>query len=566
MSSDWPMPPLLPAPGGSNQRSQSLPRRSTPLSPTGALRARQRMDAATQATSELSVLTEQLLDLPARLLRVNLAAAKAQQLHEAMEAFAELAALAYMGMADSQLHEVASSALYRQRAVAASRRISRLQQEAAISRPLPDPLTDLAQAVKGQNPSRRAPLWRLRIRLYHEALNTWRAALGADQGGASALPAYGRALEQLRAAVGYAGIPTALAVIMRIFIFLALLISGLITAVTVGAAASSLTLGQGATALHLSSTASAFVGIWGLAYAWTTAGRLNLRTVMGATRWRLVERERATALGLLSGWAWFAASLGLVGVVSAVGYAGWLFAGTLAPHGALAGTHDLASALRLGAGQPLDLLAALAGVVLVLPLLFALPFVLVYQGMHGREMARGSARLPQARRVAASFALPLLACPTLIVLSGALASVPRLPALAHPFVACGPLRLSWIAALVAGSVVLPYLVALVVPFNLGIRRWRGARLRDAQAQQQDLSAKLERLAPEPDLGADVTGVQYDVARLQYLRLHTEELRRERATPFAAGEGIAAFIILVVVAVLADSGLALAMQQGLGRFL
>ncbi len=565
MSSDWPMPPLLPAPGGSAPRSHPLPRRSTPLSPTGVLRARQRMDPATQATSELSVLTEQLLDLPARLWRVNLEATKAQHLHDAMEAYTELAALAYQGMADGQLHDVAASALYRQRAVATSRRISRLQQDAAVSRPIPAPLADLAEAVGSrQRPSRRAALWRLRTRLYQDALIGWRNALAADTGGTSALPAYGRALEHLREAVGFAGIPTALLRIIRTLVFLALSIGGVITAVLVGAAASSLTLGQGRTATVLSAGAVFLLCAWGVALTWTTTGRTNLRTVLGATRWRLIEREGATALGLLSGWAWFAATLALLGVIGVTGYATSLFMGMLAPGGVLAGANDLASALTLGAGQPLALVMATAGTVLALPLVLALPSVLVYQGMHGREMARGSARLPLARRTAAQFALPLLACSTLLTLIAAFALVRQSPTLMQPLLTNGPLRLSWVAPLVAGAVLVPYLVALAIPFTLGMRRWRGARLSEATAQSQDLSAKLEHLAPTPELDADVTSVQYDVARLQYLQLHTAELRRERGTPFTVVEGIVAVIIVLAVAVLADSGLALALHAGIGQ--
>ena len=567
MGPDWQMPPLLPAPGGSAPRSQPLARMSQPLSPTGALR-RQKLDAAQQAISELSVLTEQLLDLPERLQRVNLAARKSQQLQEAMEAFAELAALAYTGLAEGRLPEVAGNALYRQRAVAASRRISRLQQEAAVSRPLADPLDDLAEAVnisrgtRGARLARRAPLWRLRTRLYGEALLEWRAALQSDYTSAAALPHYGRALEQLRAAVGFAGSPTPLLFIIRTLVFLALFVSGIVTAVTVGAAASAITLGQG-TAPRYSAAAIFLVVIWGFALSWNVAGRVNLRSVLGATRWRLVERERATSLGLLTGWTWFAALLTLLGLLGAVGYAGWRFAAFLHPNGALGGTHDLPSALALGVGQPLDLMVALGGVALALPLLFALPSVLVYQGMHGRAMARGSAALPQARQVAASFALPLLTYPTLVLLGAALVTAHQFAGLMRPFFAFGPGQISWIAPLVAGSILLPYLIAVGLPFNLGMRRWRGARLREATTQQQDLSAKLDRLAPEPELNADVTGVQYDVARLQYLRLHLEELRRARGTPFAAGEQFVALLVVLLIAMLADSGLALALRHGLG---
>jgi hypothetical protein len=59
-------------------------------------------------------------------------------------------------------------------------------------------------------------------------------------------------------------------------------------------------------------------------------------------------------------------------------------------------------------------------------------------------------------------------------------------------------------------------------------------------------------------------VQYDVARLQYLRLHIDELRHERARPFTHIEGLVALLVVLVTAVLADTGLATLLHYGLGR--
>lgn len=111
MESDWPL--LSPTPSGGipappppdqaalvgRQRLSAPLSLSNPLMTTSQLRERQRSDAMQQAVSELSVLTEQLLELPARLKEASLAILRNHQYVEAVEAFADLAEAAWQGMA-----------------------------------------------------------------------------------------------------------------------------------------------------------------------------------------------------------------------------------------------------------------------------------------------------------------------------------------------------------------------------------------------------------------------------------------------------------------------------------
>jgi len=76
-----------------------------------------------------------------------------------------------------------------------------------------------------------------------------------------------------------------------------------------------------------------------------------------------------------------------------------------------------------------------------------------------------------------------------------------------------------------------------------------------QAQKRDLSTRLDKLPQEPALADEVTTVQYDVARLQYLKLQEEEFRRARGVPYSPLSFVVAFVILAATMLLLDNVLA-----------
>lgn len=539
-----------------SQPRLSQPIRSNPLSPTAALRARRQVESAQQATSELSVLTEQLIELPDRLRQAGLAGEKSRQLQEAMEAFTELAALAWSGMAEGQLNEIAAQPLYRQRAVAATRRVSRLQQDTANSRPIDEPdLERPTQTALAGSSKRPGPLWRFRTRLYLEALTQWRAAMPAERDSPPAPVALGTALEEVRAAVGFAGMRTTQILLVRLLTWLAVVLGGLVAAIAIGVATSTLTLGLFGVASTLTVVALLLTAIWGYLLGLLMVGRVSIRFVIGAVRWRLIELERHTSLGLLMGWNGVVAVLGTLAALGTLGSAGWLVHFAFLPGGVLHTITDLQSTVRQASGQPLQLVVGAVGILLALPVVLALPSLLIYQGMLARELAYRGPRTPPVRRVALGTALPLLAFHTLLALTAVLVVVHAVPPLTHPFFALQFFQISYVAPLMALTILVLFMVAIAVPYRNGVRHWRGARLGTVQAQKNELAAKLDQLGAEPNLAEEVTAVQYDVARLQFLRLQEEDLSKIPGTAFGRWEQIAALLLVLLTAILADSGLA-----------
>ena len=538
---------------------------SNPLSPTGALRARRQTEAGQQATSELGVLTEQLLELPGRLRQAGLAQQKGRQLQEAMEAFTELAALAWSGLAEGQLNEIAALPIYRQRAVAATRRVSRLQQDTATSRPITEGTWDLpAPITQERSVNRTGPLWRYRIRLYQIALSTWRAALTTERAGTASGANLGTALEDLRAAVGFAGMGTVQIVMWRLLAFLAVFFSGLIAAIAIGVAASTLTLGLWSTAGTLTTVAVLLTFIWSYMLGLLLIGRTNARFIMGAVRWRLIENERHTSQGLLAGWNWVTTMVALCAALGTIGGAGWLMYQAFLPGGALHPITDLQSTLQHATGLPLHIVASATGILLVLPLIVALPSFLMYQGMLGRELAKNSARPPQVRRVALGTALPLFVFHTLLVLTVVLALAHQVTLLTQPLVSWQRFQLSWVTPLVIATVVILYYQMIATPFRNGVRQWRQARLGGIQTQKRDLSAKLDHLTDGSNTTEEVTAIQYDVARLQYLKLQEDEFGKASGTAFGPWEQIGALVIILITALLVDNGLAWAAKYFIWR--
>ena len=565
MGSEWSMPPLMPEQGSGayptpatvdvpalpSSDTQIHQRLSRPMSVTSALRAHQRAESAQQAISELSVLTEQLLELPERLARTNLARQYATQLHEAMEAFAELARLAWDGLATEKLDEIATTPAYRQRAVAATRRVSRLQQEAAATRPV----TDEGLALDLRAPKRVGPLWNRRVRLYTNALSLWRVGLGVSRGVAPHLPTLGMALEELRAAVGLAGMSSFTLVMQRAITLPGIVLGGVIAAFYVSAAACAITLRLLPYANVLTVVALVLMLLWSYSFWLSSVSTLSLWKIMGVVRWRLSEMERDAGLGLLNGWRWFATIVVFLASLGSIAGAGWLLRDEIAPQSALRQVRDLTDVLHLLGSPPvLPTLIVLTTVLLLVPIVVALPATLTYQGLLTRDMAANAGYLPVTRRATLFPALHTLSFHLLLVL--ALAAGPLVVGGIpwQPFVATAQMRISPFAFVVAAVIIAAYLFLIEVPFRLGSMRWRRSKLAGIATQKRELGTKLNHLGPEPMVVDDVSTMQYDVARLQYLRLQEDDVRRESAAPYGAPEEFAALVIALLTGILAENAL------------
>lgn len=561
MGSDWPMYPLMPESGSGAQpmlpesmmgTSQvTAGRLSQPTTMTASLRAQKRAEAAQSAITELSVLTEQLLELPERLAQVNLVSLRARQLQEAMEAYADLARLAWDGMASGHLQATAATPLYRQRAVAVTRRVSRLQQEAATSRPIgPEALVMLAPA---QRRARTGPLWKMRVRLYTDALLQWRAGLGVSTNTPPSVVALGVALEDLRAAVGLAGMGSGNLALMRFVSLLGLILGGVFATGYVSAAASALTLHLLPSATRMTVVALFLLLAWSYSLWISAVSNLSLGKLMGAARWRLHEAGNESALGILNGWRWFTAGLTLILGLGAIGGAGWLLRAEVQPDGALRTIRDLPMGLAVLTTAPvLPVVVALTGVLLLMPFIIALPSTVTYGIMLSRDLARDPNRVPMARRVLVRPALHIATLHLLFLLTGVLGLLLALHTTLTAFFISSAFSFSTLSLIVVGIIVAVYLFGIELPLRRGNARWKNARLGELATQKQEVANRLALLDPDPALAQDVPAVQYDVARLQFLKFQEDDIRRTKTGGARAGTQIVALLIVLATGLLAEN--------------
>lgn len=532
MGMNWPEPPRAGMRDG-------LP----PLSPTGALRVRQRIETTQQALSELGVLTEQLIALPERLQQNGVAREQWLALHDALTVFTELAALAWDGLAEDRLDQLATTPRYRQYVTAATRRINRLQQEAATPKTLP------TAAAHG------GPFWSWRTRVYQQALEQWRGALRRSLGGAPGVFALGTALEALRAATGQTALSGLSLVLQRALVVIAIALGVLtiLTALVTGAALyynnaggrAALVLGAGALTL------AAWSGV-----LWLLEGEGSLWALAGAVRSRLREREGDAGQAALALWRWVWLPLALAGDLVAVGGAAWLLASDPARWGLAGLGGDFNRAMAALAGKPLDLLLAVTAVTLAAPLVVLLPFSMAYQGALAADLASDAARLPVGRRVALPFALRTLIWHLLPLLAGGLAAA-RLAGLdGGVLLRYGVGRVSWLAVVALGIILAGYYGLVEIPYRVGNGRWLRARLAVLEAQKREIAARLDRMEASAALLSDVPAVQYDVARLQFLQLQADDAARQSGMPISLRARLLALVLLIVVALLLDNALRL----------
>lgn len=534
-SAAYPLATDDPLPGATYAALPAARGITPPATPSNLLRARQRVETSQSALSELNVLNEQLIALPDRLRERGVAREQREPFFEALTAFTALAGQAWEGLAADDLDRVATTAEYRQSAVAASRRISRLQQEAAVPR-----AEDDLRPVPGPG-----LLWRPRVHRVQGALVRWRE--GLRTGAASPdLPTLGGALEALQAALGLAGLSTASFMLHRIITITLLTLTGLIAAIYLAAGTSALTLG--------SPVGPQLITIAAVALAWycfslwmQTGSNRSLWWLAGAARWRMLaygSRAGLTGLGI---WRWFwslATLAALVGMLVRFAMG--------APRHTIMAINSLHAAVTALAGPLLPVTVALLGLALVAPPLIHLPASLSVQIGLARDLAGFRARLPAARATLVSPALGVAAWNTAYLLTAALLVIQALrPA---PFWHMGWFQISWFGLATAIVVVGVYLLAIEGPYRLGLDRWRQERLDILIGQKHDLNARLNRLDDAPPAPDDVGAIQYEVTRLQYVQLQESDLLHERAGPFRPRTLAAALAIILVVALLLDSAL------------
>lgn len=531
--------------------SGPVPRASRPFSATGELRVSHRAEAQL----EMTVLTEQLLALPDRLRQAGLGRKSMHQLQDAMEAFTELAALAWQGQAEDRFDDAIAQPIYRQRAVAASKRVNRLQQAVTsqdeISMPMP---VATSLALRQPAPQGVELFWNARVRRYKDGLTYLRAALQTGQHGLPDGATLGKAVETLRLAAGYGGLHPLLLSSLRVATFLALVVGGIITATLIAASASAFTLQHSALGTSFAVVAVALIFVFGAGLLTLGANRQVLVDYLGLARWRLYEREHATSLGVLTGWNWFAALAALFGSLGLIGGAGWLLVGATHQGRDLIGVQDAQHSLAILTGPVLAIPVGLVGLLLALPVLVTLPATIVYQVMLARDLSVNQARLPVARRIALRPALRLLTWHLTLAVPLTLGIASQFPLLHIPLFAAQGVAVTGRALVLVGVIVILYLAAVALPLRMGIAAWQRGKGNDLQRRMEIVADKITHMMPPSETFMEFSPMQSEMQWMIFLRGQLADLRQVRRTVASFAEQAGALVIILVVAVLADNGL------------
>jgi hypothetical protein len=509
-------------------------------------------DIARQTLDEQKMLAHELIILPDALETSGLAKSHANSYIETVRAYVDHADSTWIAVAEERLEQSGAEQTYRQNAIAIGRRIQRMRDESQMA----------ASNTQFPLPRRRPALWRRRVRLQRIGLRDWQAHLSVP-----ANPRImGRSLARLRGATALArasdlelllwtSFPAIVGDVVMV-LWLGLMVT-LIAMVAQGDFASA-----GMLALAAVGTLVARV----LYSLLVRRGPAELDHLFAISVFSTLRSPRASTAGsrvlagMLRAWGVVFASVGLLGMLAALGYSAWqLFLGvTVLPTTALGWVEFVGSVIARGTWLPaLVGLAAVSVLALPLLLLSALRFI--------RELAGNVAWVPAARRYALGPALHVLA----FLATGAVAALAAWEAFAPQYslsqieftrVTVGTLTqaltLQTVALFVVPALVL--LAGLAIPYRVGITRWRRQWLNELTTRRADIDADVRRRsAVDPLTGMQDSSdenlqvMQYNLTLLQFYITRTDETRRVSSAPYGLLAGIGIVLLLAVVALLVD---------------
>jgi hypothetical protein len=207
-------------------------------------------------------------------------------------------------------------------------------------------------------------------------------------------------------------------------------------------------------------------------------------------------------------------------------------------------------------------------VCLALLLLLVLP-ALVVAGFRGAaEMAASPAVVPAARYYAVqpALAVEMILTVLLVIAIWTLATVLglqniqliTLPVGGSSGIGAISISLRSVALLIA--LVLPYILLLEQPYRRGVRNWQRVWLGDLTARRADVESHIRRLSvADPRTGAQDTSednlraMQYDLVLLQFYQSKIEEAQKVRYSPVPEKSQYLGFLVLVIAALILDSG-------------
>jgi hypothetical protein len=536
-----------PAPDPAGARTPSLTQRIRSLQPP---------DVARQALSELGVLAHELSNLPAILESAGLARAHQSTYLDTVNAYLGLAHQAWEAVGEERLEQTGAEPGYRQRAISVARRITRLQQE--------------ARAVSTNSeftlPRKTPVYWRRRSLLIRDGLRIWQDRLASPP----SITDMGHGLFLLR---GYVGLASAGSIFLGLLDFLVAATLTTLSLLGVGLLALLVTSGISGSILDItrfSIGVLATILIWIFVMLFAVNGSLPIGLLLGASVFspsrttRNSGSGRPATAGLLRIW-WLVVGVVSIPALLCALVLGGLLVRTVVTIAAPTSFYQVlvvgGSALALG-------VSAAAIVCLALLLLLVLP-VLVVAGVRGAaEMAASPAVVPAARYYAVQPALVVETMLTvlLVMVAWTLATVLGLENIRLiTLQVSGPsnigvISISLRSVVLLIALILPYVLLLDQPYRRGVRTWQRVWLGDLTARRADVESHIRRLSvTDPRTGAQDTSednlraMQYDLVLLQFYQSKIEEAQKVRSSPVPEKSQYLGFLVLVIAALILDSG-------------
>jgi hypothetical protein len=503
-------------------------------------------DVARQTLEEQKMLASELLTLPDALEAAGLAKTHERSYIEAIRGYVDLADETWVAVAEERLEQSAADQPYRQNAIVTARRIQRMRNECDLA----------ANNTQFQLPRKRPFFWRRRVQMNRTALLQWQSNLNspADPRLQGTSLAYLRGATALTQASGlelllWSLFPAAVGDAVMV-LWLGFIIS-LIAAIAQGTFAA-----VGPLALAATGTLAARI----LLELFMRRGPARLDHLFALSAYSTLHSPRAATAGsrsvamLVRAWGILILSVGLLGMLAALGYSVWKLDVTL-PVQALDWIALVGALITHALWLP-SLVGVMAIGVLALPLLLLSAFRFF------GELSGNIAWVPAARHYALAPALHVLVSVAagIIATLAVLAPQIRLREIVLVHFAVGPVTESITLQTVA-LIVVPALllyVSLDVPYRVGIVRWRHHWLNELSTRRTDIDADVRRRsAIDPHTGVqdssdeNLRALQYNLTLVQFYATRSEETRRVSTAPYGIFARIGVVVLLVVVALLVD---------------
>ena len=509
---------------------------------------RYRKESRRHARRELIVLAEEIAAASTEIAAKHQPVSARNEYLDCVFAYSQLANEAVGGFCSETFSKVTLSEPYRQKAVAATRNVSKLQ------------ITlQNAEADPAKNKREALPIfWKMRARNLQQALQHWRNCFGAlHTDSPPDIFALTEANETLKSAYGIAAMPSWALVFWRLITGAAAWICGLMFAVYIAAAAAAISssVNHQTVRITLMAGGSAVLGILLISelyiYNYSALNRI------GAARWR-----RNISMGRIAATkydAWIAAIFILLLLVLAA--AGWLLSQNLAPLTGL--QNDWRAASNIGAqihtitgalqGSLLPYTVAIYGILLTSVALLLFPSLIAALLGYASQMISATGRIREYRLFYARANLRnifYLWVYTIIIAAVSVLTAAFTQAFFPIIFSVHGIKFSYAFPIIAAVGAILYIALILFPFARGVSRWRAAQLQFFTNQRRELNVRMDTFEGAAS-DSEVTQARMAVTLAEYAQLQENDLRRMSALPFRWFTEFFIFIFISLISILAD---------------